>query len=264
MAGLYRNWPTALGDRVSIKKRQDLVIYRLRGPGDKGITLLAERNGADVRIINEIWLVKPYLRHAQCVFRSPVCIVDIGANRGYFALFIAATFGNVRLFCFEPARENFNLLVANLSLNGVEAVSLHRAAVTSDQESRKTLWLGNEPGLHTLVAPDAAAASGSRYTGEVEIVDAINIVPALRSVQEKEGQVDILKLDTEGTEGELLTAAAESGLLTTVRYITAEIGYGQEARYLRGKLEDLGFETWLEPPYFYALNRRGDDWSDEI
>jgi len=81
--------------------------------------------------------------------------------------------------------------------------------------------LDNEPVLHTLVAPHCHRI---RYTGEVEIVDAINIVPALRSVQALEGQVDILKLDTEGTEAELLTAAAGSGLLTATRYITAEVG----------------------------------------
>jgi len=258
MARLYQNWPTALGDRLSIKKRQGLVIYRLRGQGDKGVTLLAERNGADVRVINEMWLVKPYLRHAPDAFRSPVSVVDIGANRGYFALFIAATFADVHLFCFEPERANFNLLRANLSLNALEPVELHRAAVTSDQEKRKTLWLGNEPGLHTLVSPDPAAASGGRYTGETEIVDAIHIVPAMRSVQAQERHVDILKLDTEGTEGELLMAAARSGLLAGVRYITAEVGYGQEAQCLCEKLEELGFETWLEAPYFYALNRRVD------
>jgi FkbM family methyltransferase len=264
MAGLYDNWPMALADRVSIKKRQGLAVYRLRGQGDEGMTLLAERNGADVRVINEMWLVKPYLRHAPDAFRSPVCVVDIGANRGYFALFIASRFGDLRLFCFEPERGNFNLLRANLSLNGVEAVELLRVAVTSDQENTKTLWLGNEPGLHTLVSPDAAPASSGRYTGQVEVVDAVNIVPALRSVQAREGHVDILKLDTEGTEVELLTATAGPGLLTAVRYITAEVGYDQEARCLREKVENLGFETWLEPPYFYALNRRVDDWSDAI
>ncbi len=264
MALLYENWPMALADRVAIKKRQDLVIYRLRGQGDKNVTLLAERNGADVRVINEMWLLKPYLRHAPDAFRSPVCVVDIGCNRGYFALFIASRLGDVRLFCFEPEPENFNLLRANLSLNGVEAVELHRAAVTSDQENTKTLWLGNEPGLHTLVSPDAAPASGGRYTGQVEVVDAIHIVPALHSVQAQEGRIDILKLDTEGTEVELLTAAMGPGLLTAVRYITAEVGYGQEARCLREKVENLGFETWLEPPYFYALNRRVDDRSDAI
>jgi FkbM family methyltransferase len=264
MAGLYENWPMALADRLSTQKRQGLVVYRLRGHGDKGVTLLAERNGADVRVINEMWLLKPYLRHAPDTFRSPVRVVDIGANRGYFALFIASTLGDVRLFCFEPERANFNLLRANLSLNGVEAVELHRAAVTNDQESTKTLWLGNEPGLHTLVSPDAAPTSGGRYTGQVEVVDAIHIVSALHSVQAREGHVDILKLDTEGTESELLMAATAPGLLTAVRYITAEVGYGQPARCLREKIEHLGFETWLEPPYFYALNRRVDGRSDAI
>jgi len=264
MAGLYQNWPTALADRLSIKKRQDLVIYRLRGNGDKGVNLLATRNSADIRIINEMWLMQPYLRHAPDSFRSPVCVVDVGANRGYFAVFIAATFGAVHLFCFEPEGENFNLLRANLSLNGVEGVELHRAAVTSDEENRKTLWLGNEPGLHTLVSPEAAGASAARYTGQVEVVDAINIVPTLRAIQAQEGWVDILKLDTEGTEGELLLAAAgaEGGLLTAVQYITAEVGYSEEGQCWQEKLENVGFRTWLEPPYFYALNKRVESWRD--
>jgi hypothetical protein len=61
MARLYQNWPTALADRLSIKKRQDLFIYRLRRNGDKGLNLLATRNSADIRIINEMWLMQPYL-----------------------------------------------------------------------------------------------------------------------------------------------------------------------------------------------------------
>jgi hypothetical protein len=86
----------------------------------------------------------------------------------------------------------------------------------------------------------------------------------LRSIQAQEGWVDILKLDTEGTEVELLlaVAGAEGGLLTAVQYITAEVGYSQEGRCLREKLENVGFRTWLEPPYFYALNKRVEIWRD--
>src|SRR5260370_42021160 len=111
-------------------------------------------------------------------------------------------------------------------MNGVEQVDHHRAAVTSDKENTKTLWLGNEPGLHTLVSPDAAPASGGRYTGQVEVVDAIHIVPALHSVQAQEGRIDILKLDTVRTEVELLTALMGRVIFSALPDIHAEVGYG--------------------------------------
>jgi hypothetical protein len=54
------------------------------------------------------------------------CVVDVGANRGYLAVFITVTFGAVHLFCFEPERETSTFYEPISLLTGVEGVELNR------------------------------------------------------------------------------------------------------------------------------------------
>ena len=84
-------------------------------------------------ILNEIYLDKVYdvpgieparLRH----------VLDLGANVGLFATYIASLNPQTTIYCFEPAKSNFEDLQLNVDRNRVNA-RLFPAAV-SNQEGR--------------------------------------------------------------------------------------------------------------------------------
>ena len=155
------------------------------------------------------------------------------------------------------------MLSANLSLNGIQPVELHRQAVTADRQEHVTLWMAKKPWLHTLISPEMALRFGAkergvtsnRYTGQGTVVESIDVVEALESILTKEGKIDILKIDIEGTELDLLSRMP-ADLLASCRYITAECGWGEQVDSVAARLNEMGFISHINPPYLYVLNAR--------
>src|SRR5262249_36832247 len=61
------------------------------------------------------------------------CVLDIGANIGYYTLLFARAVGPAgRVFAFEPEPENFDLLRQNVRSNGYENVRMENLAVADE------------------------------------------------------------------------------------------------------------------------------------
>ena len=153
-------------------------------------------------IINRVW--EPYTTNLfkQLATKGMNCI-DIGAHVGYFTLLMAGLAGDSgRVLAFEPAAENYNLLVANIKLNDFKNVTAIQKAV-SDRTGQAKLYLnGSGSGGNTLYG------QGSDYTESI----AVNMVSIDEFLRGEMCPVDIIKIDVEG--GEL---AVLSGMTKTCR-----------------------------------------------
>lgn len=238
----------AVADKFLLKGQTR--VYRLHDRVG-GAELLATQWG-DTRIINELWIHDPYLREHKPA--GPVqAVVDIGANRGYFAVQAALRHPRATVFAFEPDTRNLELLHANVALNGLaERIQVQPAALVPDDRTEVVLYEAIHPGYHTTVEPDDAAEQGItswRYTGRSHVLPARNVVEALREVVAAHGAVDVLKIDTEGTELDLL-AAIPDDLWAAVGYAVAEIPKDPPAD-LRATWERSGFRVRTEPGYLF-------------
>ena len=151
-----------------------------------------ERDQFVSRRIREEGVWEPYetalilqLLHPGDVF------VDVGANIGYFSVIAASVVGDEgAVFAFEPDPDNFRLLRANMALNDQQHRITPVAAALSDTTGEGRLFLAADNlGDHQV------------YAGEEDRPSlAIDLVQGSEYLQGRLRQLDLLKVDTQGSE----------------------------------------------------------------
>lgn len=253
MVRLYENWPTAIGDRLGLVRRPRHVLYRVRS-GDETVELVARANGCDVRTIGEIWIggLYDHLVDGRSSWSGQPVVVDIGANCGYFSIYMAKRYPGAQLICFEPEAENRSLARANFALNRVRA-QLNSEAVVVNGRSTVTLNLSQDPRLHTTVSVEQAKEHGidsDRYSGRTVSVSAVSMNEAIGRITANT-HVDLLKVDVEGIDLELVGAIDEQ-LLSRINGIVAETE-DRDTKKVALKLRAAGFSVSRDAGLLFAF-----------
>ena len=241
---LYRNWLTAIADRLGLIKDRP-VLYQLRN----GISLLGRIGSLDVRLINEIWLDRIYDSGQASRMRPEWVVLDLGANKGYFTA-RAATMAR-QVIAVEPNPVSHALCKANITLNGLgDKVRLHQMAVL-EKPGRISFHIAADSACcTTLDRPDV--------THEIT-VDAATVTELIADVE----RIDLLKMDIEGSELGVLLAPSSAEWLGKVERIVMEYHpmYYDEATRMTmvERLESLGFRviTSAERFLMFADKQRG-------
>jgi FkbM family methyltransferase len=119
----------------------------------------------------------------------PRLIVDAGANVGYASIYFATRWPNAQLVAIEPDPANFTVLLENLK--AYPAIRAIQAALWPRHELL-TLQTGREAWSSRVTTED---------TGDARQVRAITLDEVLSILSASE--IDLLKLDIEGSEREL-------------------------------------------------------------
>lgn len=186
-------------------------LPRVAGPAPqvlRGYLLRQGRVPADVRLRTPTGPATVSLRHvhdyatiaeilAEDVY--PVAggdrvVVDIGANIGVFSVFALTRHPDVRVHAFEPVPDNLRFLRRNLAAFG-DRVVVHETAVAIEDGE---VSFGVEPtGRYGGIGVE---------TAEQITVPTRAIAGLLQEVLDREGRIDVLKMDVEGLERDLLAA----------------------------------------------------------
>ena len=127
--------------------------------------------------------------------------LDIGANIGNHALHFSGKFGHVH--CFDPNPMIARVLEANMMLNDIENVTVHRVALSDEDEQLPYVQHdSNLGGSGFLRDGETADEPGARMKGELDLRHAGNYCTSLL----KDGQkVQLIKIDVEGLEDKVLS-----------------------------------------------------------
>ncbi len=131
--------------------------------------------------------------------------LDIGANQGFYSLFVASRRPQTRILSFEPDTYSLEKLRRNIAANGFENITVCPYAL-SDTEERRVLHLdqGRNRGASSLLASSAPNALAE---SRVE-VPCVTLLQALR--EHRVERVSALKIDVEGAEYPVLRSFLEN------------------------------------------------------
>ena len=241
ICSLFRNWPLYMFNYLSRATRP--AEYHLRS----GHTLI---DGAGT-LAGTIAVV--FVRREYGALQQMQTVVDIGANMGTFAVYAALCCPSARVYCYEPIRENFEVLARNIRINGLdERVTATQRAVASASGSR-VMSLGSSP-LHSLVrGPESAERQSVSCTTLSEIIE-----------NHKLHAIDLLKMNCEGAEYEILESCPAPELRRVIRIRLEYHNLESEQRNgdsLRRFLEARGFTIERFSRY---RNESGFIWASRV
>lgn len=232
-----------------------LVEIATRICGNDALQRLLEKNvlasqylmgigaGSEVNSSGERILVEK-LRQRQELNQSPLCVLDVGANRGQFLrLMLKGLEGVPALFhVFEPSRHAFQLLSSEFGC--ISNVQLNNFGLGKQREERELYYDQIGSGLASL-----SRRRLDHFGLEFNLSESVQIETLdsyCRSQQIE--RLDLLKLDVEGYELSVLEGGAGTFCSNRVQMLTFEFGganidsrtYFQDFWYL---LRDYGMRN---------------------
>lgn len=173
---------------------------------------------------------------------APRVIFDIGANIGIASIYLATRFPQAKIFSFEPVPSNFSLLQANVAAfpNVIPC----------------PLALGPVDGEIDMFYSDDPLNEGgySLYRQGVDATRTVRVAiknPASFMREYAISQVDMIKIDTEGSEHGILSAF-DPAVLRAVKWISGEL-HGErdfEVLNLLSQWFDIGMRKSLKSRLF--------------
>ena len=169
-----------------------------------GIIFITAFNSHDLLTINEIFFRKDYL-----VRQDIEVVADIGSNIGISALYFLTQNPRVKCYLFEPNPSNVEKLKQNLK--GFEDRYVLQTYAVSDVSG--TFDFGIES--------TGRYGSLEQHLGQTIKVDCKDINSVLQLIINREKKIDLLKIDTEGSEIKTLRAINEE-YLKDIKMICSE------------------------------------------
>lgn len=214
-----REWPLVVAVFLGLPVRRPFTIT-LRPDGSR----YRARTAMDVWIVKETCLDGDYERVG---FRPADgwTVIDVGAGLGDFAVRAALGRPAAAVYAYEPFPDSYQLLAANVALNGLRNVRAYPTAVGAPDQPTLTLHAGAEAAVQHSTARAAAPAGppGAADTAAAAGQTLVVLCTSLDAIFADHGlaRCDLLKIDCEGGEYDILfhTSAAT---LARVRRVAME------------------------------------------
>ena len=157
-------------------------------------------------------------------FKPGDVVVDIGANVGVVSIYLAKKYPFLKIFAFEPSKENYKNFLYNLRLNNVNSECIHvfNFAVTGN---------GRLVQMHERRYDSGSASVDSSLFGTNDHNDG-NFIQSITLSQIftkfNLSKIKLLKIDCEGSEYEIFDKSTES-LLNKISAIACELHWTDQS-----------------------------------
>lgn len=191
---------------------------------------------ADQSVLEEIFFDRDYSRIEERIASAKKGILDVGAHKGFFVLYVRVFNPMVPIYAYEPEEGNFQALKRHLLENRVEGVVAKNLALAG-QEGSVALHLSEDSHNHTLL-PVLPSFNEKK----------VNAV-LLENVLKKMGACDLVKMDCEGAEFQILETAPDSVFVDVPAFFLEYHEFTPDLRVTRLKalFEKHAFKVTLFP-----------------
>jgi len=210
--------------------RKEHVVFETR----TNIKIKIRVHSTDLMAFTNVWLVGDYAKPGFEIGDNDT-IIDIGSHIGLFALYAFQYCKKGRIFCFEPVKENYELLLTNLQMNNVKNVFPFQTAI-SDKKSSSTIYLSQDDSGHSMYIPSSREMEVKTTTLK-DVMD-----------ENKINGCDLIKLDCEGAEYDIINSLPEE-YFRRIRKIVMEYHFADSKpaliKNLIDKLRTLSYSIQL-------------------
>jgi FkbH-like protein/FkbM family methyltransferase len=246
-------------------------------PGDRprfvvpGVGEIAHLIGYETEsLYDEIFARQAYLRHG-IELRDGDCVFDVGANIGLFTLFVHSRCADARVFAFEPSPPAYDVLRRNVAAhcpgtrvfdyglsdgNGTRPFTFYRTSTVfsgfaaDPARDRVAVEAVVRNAVRTTLpqgSPDLEPLVEELTRGRLDAEVYPRQTRTLSSVITEHGvrRIDLLKIDTEGSEADILAGVAEQHW-PLIRQVVVEVHDAARGRRLRELLARHGFQVVLD------------------
>jgi FkbM family methyltransferase len=168
--------------------KQKYVILETKN----GLKIKLRVHSTDLIAFTHVWIIQEYSRPGFEINDNDT-IIEIGAHIGLFSLFAWQYCKNGKIYCFEPVKENYDILLSNLQLNEIKNITPINSAV-SKEESTVTIFINEDEAGHSMYSPTSKLLQ-ARSTSLKKIFDDYKIE-----------KCDFVKMDCEGAEYEIINS----------------------------------------------------------
>lgn len=183
----------------------------------------------------------------QQILRPGMTFVDVGANWGYFTLCAAHLVGRAgRIVSIEVDPRACRTLKANIARNKLDSVTVLEIAASDGPgvlRLREYEGGATESGNFGLIDAEAGASSHRHYDVAASAIDDV-------LDQAEIEQVDLLKMDIEGTEGRALAGLRRALAERRIKFLILEmhpqylLNQGTSAEQIVADLRGYGYRAW--------------------
>jgi len=171
-------------------RRPGLARYRVAG---SGLAVFVRHGTADVPTLDEVFLRRDYdppeeVAALLCALRSPLRVLDLGANIGLFGVFVLGLEPGARITAVEPDPANADLLRRCIAANRPDGGWTLTQAVAANHEGSLP-FLAGRFSLSAVAGPDELEGA--------TLTRAVDALPLL-------ADSDLAKIDIEGGEWAIL------------------------------------------------------------
>ncbi|GGM54565.1 hypothetical protein GCM10012275_27120 [Longimycelium tulufanense] len=221
-------------------------------------------------LYDEIFSRRSYLQHGVELHEG-CCVLDVGANIGLFTLFVHAHYPNSWVYAFEPAPPVYEVLRMNTSAH-CPGTKVFNFGLADRAQRRPFTFYRNSPAFSSFVADPSRDGAAIRTIVRnmlrprlpehsphlaplveqltQERLDAdvsLRETRTLSSVISQYGIecVDLLKIDTEGSENAILSGIQDEHW-PLIRQIVIEVHRREDVEQIRTTLLDRGYNVVVD------------------
>ncbi|NOX24542.1 MAG: FkbM family methyltransferase [Deltaproteobacteria bacterium] len=186
----------------------------------------------------EIFMENAYSIGLRKKVKKNATIIDIGANVGFFTMFVVSKYPNATVYSYEPIYSNFETLIRNKELNNTKKITCFNEAVCGHN------------GMIKIYFDDTDSFTTSATIVNNDNLPAIEIsCLTLAEVFKRNNlnKCDLLKLDCEGAEYDILFNTPKD-IFDKIDQMAIEVHSGKKEKenlyFLKEFLLKLNFELF--------------------